>query len=193
MRLAIFAGSTLVAKEIDKKTILTLLARPITRLQFLLGKSLGLFLIVTVVMTGLAAVLSFVLVAMGFTVNAGFFIGLLGIALESMILLAFAIFFSTFTRPVMVVSFVLGIFLIGHWLDSLGNFSSKSDSQTYRVLGDVVTNIFPNLEIFNWRSLAVYNETISFNVGLVAFGYMIVWYTLLTAASVLVIGKKDFG
>ena len=36
--LSIFIGSTLVSKEIDKKTVMTLLARPITRFQFLFGK-----------------------------------------------------------------------------------------------------------------------------------------------------------
>src|SRR5689334_11892297 len=39
---SIFVGSTLVAREIDKKTILTLFVRPISRQQFLFGKCLGL-------------------------------------------------------------------------------------------------------------------------------------------------------
>ncbi|MCB0342972.1 MAG: ABC transporter permease subunit, partial [Bdellovibrionales bacterium] len=77
--LSIFAGGSLVAKEIDKKTILTLLARPISRFQFMLGKSLGLTLVVVSVVTGLALVLAFILMNMGFKLNEGFFLGLFGI------------------------------------------------------------------------------------------------------------------
>src|SRR4051812_6925954 len=43
--LSIFIGSSLVAKEIEKQTILTLLARPVSRLQFLVGKYLGLIMV----------------------------------------------------------------------------------------------------------------------------------------------------
>ena len=58
MALAVFIGSTLVAKEIEKQTILTLLARPISRAQFIMGKALGLMAVVNVVVLSLGLILS---------------------------------------------------------------------------------------------------------------------------------------
>lgn len=191
--LSIFAGGSLVAKEIDKKTIMTLLVRPISRLQFMLGKSIGLTLVVVSVVVGLAAVLALVLANMGFTLNVGFFLGLLGVLLESVVLLGLALFFSTFARPVMVASFVIGMFIIGHWLNSLDYFAEKSESPVFKGFGEVIVALFPNLETFNWRSLAIYGDTLEVSTVAMALLYAFVWYNLLLLAAALVIRKKDFG
>lgn len=126
--IAIFMGSSLVNKEIDKKTILTLFVRPISRLQFLLGKSLGLVLLILTAIGGLALVLMGVFLGIGLGISSLFFVALLGIILEALILLAVSLFFSAFATPVMVVAFSLGIFVIGHWTESLRFFAQKNES-----------------------------------------------------------------
>jgi Cu-processing system permease protein len=120
--LAIFVGSTLVAREIEKQTVLTLLAKPVTRSQFILGKFLGLALVVTAIMLGLAVVLALLLIFLGFTLELSFPIALLGILMEALFLISLALFFGTFARPMMTVVFAVSFFLIGHWVDSLDFF-----------------------------------------------------------------------
>ena len=191
--LSVFVGSTLVAKEIDKQTILTLLVRPISRLQFLLGKCSGLLLVIFTVILGLSLVQLIVLTGLGVPITESFFVALFGISLESLVLLGVTILFSTFSRPLLVVCFAIGFFLIGHWVDNLNYFADVSRSEGFRVFAHVVTNLFPNLERFNWRSLIVYNESVAaIEVGMSSL-YAIAWFVLLVGIASLVIRKKDFG
>jgi len=190
--IAIFLGSTLVAREIDKQTVLTLLVRPISRTQFILGKYLGLLFVILTAMLGLALVLTIVSVNLGSKLNSMYFLALYGIMLEAMIVLALAMFFSTFTKPVLVVSFTIGFFLIGHWIENLKFIIQKSESSVAKSLGGAFSEVFINLEKFNWRSLFIYSETISskyvFSSTLYAAGWMCVFLTIAS----IVISKRDF-
>ncbi|MCB0342838.1 MAG: hypothetical protein KDD59_11370, partial [Bdellovibrionales bacterium] len=63
----------------------------------------------------------------------------------------------------------------------------------FKGVGSAIVAVFPNLETFNWRSLAVYGETLEWSVVGTAVVYAFVWYNLLLLAAALVIRKKDFG
>ncbi len=190
--LAIFVGSTLVAKEIDKKTILTLLVRPLSRLQFIVGKALGLIFVISVVVGCLALVLAMVFMGLKVDVNHLFFIGLYGVLLEAMILLAYSLLFSSFTRPIMVVSCTAGVFFIGHWLNDLKFFAERSDSIVFQQFESVIKYLIPNFEKFNWRSLVIYNDSVSAGEVFWASTYAVSWFCILILITTLIIRRKDF-
>jgi Cu-processing system permease protein len=190
--LAMFAGSTLVAREIEKQTVLTLLAKPVTRTQFLVGKFLGLSLVVLVVMVGLAAVLAGLLLALGLAIKLSFVQSLYGIFLEAVILTATALFFGSFSRPIMTVVFTVSLFLIGHWVDSLGYFIKKTQSDAFRVVMEIVSEIVPNLEKFNWRSAPIYGQTISAQEIGVASLYCVGWVLFLMTCTTIFFRRRDF-
>lgn len=191
--LSIFVGSTLVGRELEKKTILTLLARPITRAQFLIGKSVGLISVIAVVTLILAMVLALILYSLETYVNPQFFVGLYGVLLEAAILLSFTIFFGSFSSPMLAVSFSIGVFLIGHWLNSLKYFADKSSSVVFKNFATVVQSCLPNLEFFNWRSLYVYNDAIPVHDVLYSSGYSFAWCTLLITISAIILQRRDLG
>lgn len=190
--LAIFVGSTLVAREIDKKTILTILVRPLSRLQFVIGKALGLIFVISFVISCLALVLMAVFYGLKVDINFLFFIGLYGVLLEAIILLAYSLLFSSFTRPIMVVSSTAGVFFIGHWLNDLKFFAEKSDSIVFKQFETIVKYIVPNFERFNWRSLVIYNEQITFGELFWASSYAVGWFFVLILITALIIRRKDF-
>lgn len=190
--LAIFAGSTLVAREIEKQTVLTLLARPVSRAQFLMGKYVGLSLVVLTVVAGLALVLIGLLLALDFAIGVSFFVALLGIALESMVLTALALFFGSFARPIMTVVFTVSLFMIGHWVKSLEFFVKKSESEGFRIFGKILGQIIPNLEKFNWRSAPIYNWVVPQKEVLLAVGYGLGWTVFLMVATTLIFRRRDF-
>jgi Cu-processing system permease protein len=190
--LAIFVGSSLVAKEIEKQTILTLLARPITRTQFLLGKFFGLSFIILTVMFGLAAVLALVVSSLQLPVNEIFALALYGILLESMLLLALTLLFGSFSRPIMTVIFVVSFFLIGHWVGSLRFFVEKSESSSFKTMGTLISWIVPDLERFNWRAAPLYQTAVPSNEVLLSSGYALGWILVLVALTTLIFKKRDF-
>jgi ABC-type transport system involved in multi-copper enzyme maturation permease subunit len=190
--LSIFVGSSLVYKEIDKQTILTLLVRPLTRTQFLLGKTLGLFLIVFSIVFGLSIVQMLIFFGLGLPITIEFFLSLSGILIESLILMGFALFFGTFSSPFLVVSFSLAIFLIGHWVENLNFLAEKSGSAFFTIFAKVSIYILPNLERFNWREYVVYGGELFadeiFNVMLYGLG----WWVLLITVTSMIFRRKDF-
>ena len=190
--LAIFVGSTLVSKEIDKQTILTLLARPVSRAQFLMGKFVGLFLVIVTVMAGLAATLAAVVAALELKVGETFAVALFGVGLESITLLSLALFFGSFARPAMTVTFSAALFMIGHWVGSLDYFVDKSQSPAFRALGRAVSRVVPDLEAFNWRSAPIYDVAVPMADVLKATGYALTWTALFFAATVAIFNRRDF-
>ena len=190
--LAIFAGSSLVSKEIEKQTILTILSRPISRSQFLLGKYLGLVAVITVIVAGLSMVLFGIGLMIGFHLGLPFIVGAWGIFLEALILLAITLLFGIFVRPVLTVSCSLGLFLIGHWINNLTHFSQKSPSSGFKLFGDLVSAALPNLESFNWRSLVTYQDPIPWSEISRSSIYGLAWIVALLTVAMLFFRRKDF-
>lgn len=190
--LAVFVGSSLVSKEIDKQTILTLLARPISRAQFILGKAFGLMSVLMVVAAGLAVILSIFLYLLKFNFTVEYPVAIAGILFEAAVLLSVALFFGSFARPMMTVIFTVSIFLLGHWVDSLHYFISKSESTSFKFVGTIIGYIVPNLERFNWRAAPVYGAEVPMPEVFAASGSMIGWVVLLISATVLIFRRRDF-
>ncbi len=192
--LSIFVGSTLVAKEIDKQTILTLLARPITRTQFLIGKFYGLILVILTVMSGLAAVLAALLLMLGLAINSLFFIALYGVVLEALVLVAVTLLFGVISRPAMTVIFASSMFLLGHWVNSLeGLMQMKSiANEPIFLVGRQFAKIIPNLERFNWRSAPVYNIDVASNDLLYSTLYALGWVIILLSITSFAFRRRDF-
>ncbi len=190
--LAVFVGSSLVSKEIEKQTILTLLARPISRAQFILGKSFGLLLVLTIVALGLAVVLSGFLALLKFSFTVVYLFAVAGVLFEAAVLLSFAVFFGSFSRPMMTVVFTASVFLLGHWVESLHYFIHRSESESFKLVGTAISYIIPNLEAYNWRAAPVYGVEVELAQVATAFGSAIGWVTVLIAATVLIFRRRDF-
>jgi len=191
--LSVFVGSTLVNKEIEKKTIMTLLVRPISRTQFLLGKALGLLFVNVIVAGSLAVILTGVLLFLGADLTAAYGWALLGILFEGIVLLGVTLLFSTFSTPFMVVAFAAGVFIVGHWIESLSFFAQKSDSGGFKLFDQVISAVWPNLEAMNWRSQAVFAAEISAGELASVAGYTLFWFVFLVSVTAIVFRNKDFG
>src|SRR5512140_2450550 len=131
--IAIFIGSGLVSKEIDKKTLYTVLARPVRRWEFILGKFFGL--------VGTLAVNTFFMAV-------GFFAGILYLAhtlsrqdvnlvfalyfiiLQFVIVTAIALLFSSFSSPLLSAVFAFALFLIGTFAEDLRGFAALANGPT---------------------------------------------------------------
>ena len=146
--IAIFVGTNLVYKEIDRRTIYLIFTKPIARWQFIFGKFLGLalcVLIVTALMGGFLMLMVF-----GFYHEQAYYIGpMLGslglIYCELLLVIALATFFSTFATPLMSVLFTLGLWISGHMGQSLLALSQMSTSESTKALFQVIYHILPDL------------------------------------------------
>lgn len=189
--LSIFVGSTLVSKELEKRTILTLLARPINRAEYIVGKYLGFVAVIFLLASLLFLVLFFVLSLMQVEFNFSMLLALHGIILEAIVLVAITIAFGIYSKPSLSVSLVLGVFLIGHWLESLNYFASGSESPMFRFVGKAIAYVMPNLEMWNWKAEAVNRELVSRAEFLSANLNALSWAGLFVCIAIILFKRKD--
>jgi ABC-type transport system involved in multi-copper enzyme maturation permease subunit len=192
MLMAILMGTGLVYKEIDKKTIFTLLAKPIHRVEFLLGKFLGLVLTIFI-MTGLmAAVFLLILFLHTFTVEWKILLAILYIFFELCLMTAVALLFSTFTTPILASLYSLGFYLIGHLSWSMEMLIKKVKSGAGRAALQVLYIVLPDLENFNFKTEVVHNLPIPAKLLGISFLYGVVYTAFILLLAMLVFRRRDF-
>lgn len=190
--LSVFIGSQLVWKEIEKQTILTILVRSVNRVQFLIGKFLGMAGVLFIIELGFLIILMIFFLKVKMPINTVFFQAALGVFFESLVILSFTFLFGVISKPILTMMYVIGFFLIGHWVESLVYFANKSESQGFQLFEKIIKYTVPNLERFNWRGLVSYNEVVSLNEILWALGHTFLWVVILFLISLMLFERKDF-
>ncbi|MCB0378894.1 MAG: ABC transporter permease [Bdellovibrionales bacterium] len=189
--LTIFLGSAFFYREIESKTIYTIVVRPISRSQYLLGKYLGLLAVLSVLLLGFILAFTLIQLLMGLPILATTYSSFLGVFLESALLLTVTFFFSSISKPFIAITTTVCFFLIGHWVSSLDALVAKSDSAVFYVAGNVIVRAFPQLEALNWRPFAIAKvhvglEDLSFGIYLT-----LAWSLLFFILSVMIFRRKD--
>jgi len=176
-------------KELDRQTCLLVLARPVTRAQFLLGKYLPILFLTFALQFVLAFCL---LLLLGFTFSAAnFLVVFYGTFLEVAMAFSVCFFFATFMRP--TVSFFMGfsIFLIGHWIQEVEFFGRKYKIGIYENVGQITKWLLPNLYQYNWRSVYFLENGVSTDQLMWVTLHAIGWMLFLVLASIFVFRRKD--
>jgi len=190
--IALFLGTTSFFKDVDRKVVYFILSKPVSRAQFLLGKFLGLcmVLLLTSAILGVAY-----LGVVYFKVGVFDWIGIAAIALQFMemtLFLAFAIFVSTFASSLLSIVYTSGVFFLGHIVSQL-----VTDAKTIGIGGirlwlvEILYYIFPNLEKFDVRDFAIHAVATPWTSFGLAFAYAVVYIALLLTAAVWVFDKKE--
>ena len=198
--IAVFVGTTLVFKEIDKKTIYLIVTKPIDRWQFITGKFLGLSLSVAVTNFAMGIFFMGVVALQMGNLSACYpmFCSLSLIYLELVMVIALATFFSTFCTPLMSMIFTCGLWLVGHMsfsFDLLKKLAEDSDrpSPAAAALATGLQYLMPDLaRLTELRS--------NYMDGVVEFGFssqMILLYILsyvvvLLALSTAIAERREF-
>jgi ABC-type transport system involved in multi-copper enzyme maturation permease subunit len=189
--ITVFVGTQLIAREIESKTILVLLSKPIARGSFLIGKFLGLGSVLFVLLTLMGGV--FFIVA-GFEplyllVLLGFFLGLL-------LLLAIAIFFSTFLSPVLAMFSTFLIFILGNisddfYLQAKFMFERGQASDAFYWISWGTYHFLPNFENMNFKNSVLYGLDLPLPTLLLFFGITILYILVLLSFSIVFFRKRE--
>ena len=191
----VFVGTGLINKEIEKRTVLVLISKPISRLEFILGKHLGLSAVLAVLMALLAVVYLAVLAVnqIPFSI-VSLLLAVLFTCLEMALLTAAALLFGVFTSSLLATLLTIGVYLMGHLSQDMVALGKLSESATFQNVANGLYLILPDLERLNLRNEAVYGLAI-FPSTLELTGHFIygVLYTvLLLAVTVFVFARRQF-
>lgn len=190
--MAILIGTGLVYKEIDKKTIFTLLAKPIHRAEFILGKFLGLVLTLFVMTVAMSAIFLAIVYAHTLRVEGRLLIAIAYIFLELVLITSVAILFSSFSTPILSSLFALAFTLIGRLSWGLEIILRKMAPGAGRALVGALYAVLPDLENFNFRTEVVHGLPIPPEIFLSSFLYGLCYTAFLLGLAVLVFRRRDF-
>jgi len=199
--IAIFIGTGLVYKEIEKRTVYALLAKPVRRAELIVGKYFGLVFTLLVNLLIMTAGLMLALLYAG-DASAGSYVRILPavlmIFLSLCLVTALALFFSTFSTPVLSVLFTLFLWIIGHFGNDLKNFGELTKSASAEWLCSVLYYVIPNFSNFQMLDgryvlqSAGYTQTANpMAVAGVVF-YSIVYAALILSLGVVIFRRRDF-
>ena len=203
--IAVFIGIGLVSKEVERRSIYALLAKPIHRYQLVVGKYCGLVLTLVVNVSVMAGALYLVLAYLQWGVPAdvrrtwdapavdpALLKAVLLILVELMIVTAIALFFSTFSTPILSAALTFGFYVAGHFSGDLRNFQEIVDSRGAAALARAVYWVLPNLAQFDVKSEVVHGRPIVFGYLGLTTAYGVVYIAMLLLVSAVIFSRRDF-
>ncbi len=190
--MAILIGTGLVYKEIDKKTIYTLLSKPVHRYQFLLGKFLGLIITLFIMLF----FMSFIFIALvffhTFKIEWNLLIPIFFVFFELCLITAVAILFSCFSTPILSSIFSLAFYLIGHLSWGLEGLIQKMKPGVGKILAQIVYTFLPDLENFNFKTEIVQHLPIPSKIFIISTLYGFFYTLFILALAMLIFRRRNF-
>jgi ABC-type transport system involved in multi-copper enzyme maturation permease subunit len=192
--IAILVGVGLVYKEIERRTLYAILAKPIGRGEFLLGKYLGLCLtlLVNVAVMGVGVSLALIYVRRGWNpLAARVWPAVFLIYVELMILTAVALLFSSFSSPALSALLTFFVFIIGHFSADLKALANSMGSAPARWFFSGLYYLLPNFSNYSVITVTAHGQSPGARLVVIAVAYAIVYISVLLAATTLIFRRRN--
>jgi ABC-type transport system involved in multi-copper enzyme maturation permease subunit len=203
--IAIFVGISVVSKEVERRSVYPLLAKPIRRSELVLGKYAGLLLMLlvnTLVMTvALYTVLFFLSRGVAPQMQAAWdapaldpallkAIGL--IYLNLAVVTAVAVFFSTYSSPMLSAIFTLGIYVVGQFNADLQHFDRIVDSPGAVAIARACYYVLPDFAKFDVKLAVVHGLPVSGSYIAASAAYAALYVAALLCGAIVIFSRRDF-
>jgi ABC-type transport system involved in multi-copper enzyme maturation permease subunit len=190
--IAVFLGVGLIHHEVERRTVYTILSKPISRAEFLVGKYGGLVATIWLQVAVMAVAFVAVSALAGAPVRAGHAAALGLAAVECALMVAVATLFSSFTTPILASLFTTGIWLSGHLSRDLRDLGAGSDLEAVRRATALLYRALPDLESFNLTLQAVHGLPVAASEVWVPLVYAVGYVALLLLGAVVIFERRDF-
>lgn len=196
---AIFLGVFLLYTEVQRRTIHAIVSKPIERWEFVLGKYVGMALVLTVLVVVFAVAMVAMLASQGVGVTDAVAKAVVLAWFEVLVVAAIAIFFSSFSTPFMSGIFALAMWVIGRVTPDLEN--AARDAATWiRTLARIALQIVPDLHLFSVSGRTLDDgAAVSVHADFVSWAYVgmaslhgLGWIVGLLALAALLFHRRDF-
>ena len=190
--ISILVGGRIVYKEVEKRTIYIMLAKPVRRWEFIVGKYLGLMSVLAVSVAVMTVAFYAIMLILGVGAPLSLLLAILMTLFQLAILTAVAVMFSTFATPITGAVFTFAVYFVGHLTRDLKLLAAMSPSIVVKVVSYGLYYVLPNLSNFNIRGEAVYNVPLD-PLALALSGlYAVVYTATLLLISVAIFDRKEF-
>lgn len=191
--IAIFVGTSLIDKEIEKRTVFTIVTKPISSMEFILGKHLGLSAVLAILVAGMTAIYLLVLSLSQINYQllplliAAFFL-----FLELCLLAAAALFFGVFTSSILAILLTFSLYLAGHLSEGMVKLAGVTKNPSFQQLTDNLYLVLPDLSRLDLKNDAVYGVLPQPDTLLLNAGYAVLYTGVLLLATTMIFSRRQF-
>jgi ABC-type transport system involved in multi-copper enzyme maturation permease subunit len=192
--IAVFIGVGLVSKEMDKRTLYALLAKPVERWQFLVGKFAGLVMTLTVNTAAMTVGLYLALWTVKHPLASSDWQLLLAvylILLKLALIVALSMLFSCFTSPFLAILFSVGIYIAGLFAGELRTMQAVNLSPGAMSMFRAISYVLPNFENFNVMPLVAHERSVPVMLVWHSTVYALVYGAMVLAGAALIFSRRN--
>jgi Cu-processing system permease protein len=203
--IAIFIGIGLVSKEVERRSVYSLMAKPVRRSELIVGKYAGLVLTIAINLAVMTAVWYGVLAYMSWMANDAvrqsweapatdprMLIAVYLLFVQLLLVIAIALFFSSFSSAMLSAVFAFGLYIAGHFSADLKNFDLAVGESPVRYLTTALYYVLPNMATFDVKNAVVHAQPVAAGYVAVATLYGVSYVVALIAGAVWIFSKRDF-
>jgi len=192
--IAVFIGVGLVSKEMDKRTLYALLAKPVQRWQFLLGKYGGLVVTLAVNTAAMAVGLYVALWSVKHTLNGSDWYVLVAVYLiwlKLALIVALAMLFSCFTTPFLAILFTVGIYIAGLYAEDLRTMQAMNLTATTTKFLRAISYALPNFENFNVMGAVAHSRGVPATLVWQDTAYAVLYAAIVLLGSAMIFARRN--
>ncbi len=196
---AIFLGVVLLYSEIQRRTIHAIVSKPIERWEFVVGKYLGMVLVLSVLVALFAVAMIALLTYQGIALTPAVGQAVLLAWMEVLTVAAIAVFFSSFSTPFLSGIFALALFALGRLTPDIVAAAETSKSTWIRGTTRLALEIVPDLHLFaisgrtvEGTAVSVHGDFVSWGYVATACGYGLAWIAGLLLVASIIFRRRDF-
>jgi ABC-type transport system involved in multi-copper enzyme maturation permease subunit len=191
--IAIFIGIGLVSKEIEKRTLYTVLSRPVRRWEFIVGKFFGLAgtLVVNTFLMAIGVFGALLYVAHHFhKPDAWILVALYFIVLQFLIICSLALLFSSFSSPLLSAVFAFALFVIGSFAEDLRGFANMAHGIS-QWLATAAAYLVPNFSALNVISSVAHEQPVAGHLIFYNTAYAFTYAAMVLCGAVLIFERRN--
>jgi ABC-type transport system involved in multi-copper enzyme maturation permease subunit len=182
---AVFLGASLVAGDIERRVVYPVVAKPVTRAQYLLGRYLGLAATLWLNLAVMAATLALLLVLEAGSlapIDGALLSAFAMMGIQFLVVAAVAVLFSSITTSTLAAIFSLAVTLAGHMSNDLRTLWQGPGSE----IGRALWYALPNLSALSL------NEHVIYATPPAASTWLACVYAVLYAGTALAVAAAAF-
>lgn len=187
--IAVFVGAGLVSGDVQRRTLYPILAKPVSRAEYLLGRYGGLLVTLTLNLLVMAltscAVIAVYRGGLAFLADTPIGLAFAGIAAQLAIVGAIALLFSSFTNATLASICTLALTVAGHLSREALPYWRES------LLGRALALVLPNLSALDYKVAVVYRDAIPAGDALLKLAYAGLYAAAVVAGAIVVFSRRD--
>jgi ABC-type transport system involved in multi-copper enzyme maturation permease subunit len=196
---AIILGVSLLYGEIQRRTIHTIVSKPLERYEFVLGKYGGMGITLTALVLLFALAMAGLLALQDVPFTSSVVKALILSYLEVLVVAAIAVFFSSFASPFLSGIFTFALFFVGRVTPEMREAIAQSHVDWVKSVLSGALYIVPDLHLFSISGgevrgahVTVHGEFVDWAYVASASGYGALWIGVLLTLAIAIFTRRDF-